>query len=70
MFWNPPKEEKYQWKFPDRVVTGRESSMRIYESHVGMAQEGGQVGSYNEYVDRILPRIKEAGYNTIQLMAI
>jgi 1,4-alpha-glucan branching enzyme len=30
-----------------------------------MAQEGGQVGTYREYADVILPRVKEAGYNVI-----
>lgn len=70
MFWNPPQNEKYVWKHPERVKPAKEQSLRIYESHVGMAQEGGQVGSYRQYVDNILPKIKEAGYNTIQLMAI
>ena len=42
----------------------------IYESHVGMAQEEGKVSSYLEYVKHTLPRIKKAGYNTVQLMAI
>ena len=65
VFWNPPKEEQYKWKYPERVKPKKESSLRIYESHVGMAQEGGQVGSYRLYVEHILPKIKEAGYNTI-----
>jgi 1,4-alpha-glucan branching enzyme len=42
----------------------------LYEAHVGMAQETEQVGSFNEFTEKILPRIAEAGYNTIQLMAI
>ena len=42
----------------------------IYEAHVGMAQEEGRVGTYREFADLVLPRVKEAGYNTIQLMAI
>ncbi len=42
----------------------------IYEAHVGMAQEEGKVGSYVEFADLVLPHVKEAGYNTIQLMAI
>ena len=42
----------------------------IYECHIGMAQENGKVGTYREFIDNILPRIKKAGYNTIQLMAI
>jgi len=42
----------------------------IYECHVGMAQEEEKVGSYLEFADKILPRIKEGGYNAIQLMAV
>ena len=42
----------------------------IYECHIGMAQEEGKVGSYDEFRRYILPRIKKAGYNTIQIMAI
>ena len=42
----------------------------IYECHIGMAQEKGAVGSYREFRENILPRIKELGYNTIQIMAI
>ncbi len=42
----------------------------IYEAHVGMAQEEGRVGSYWEFAEYVLPHVKEAGYNTIQLMAI
>ncbi len=47
-----------------------EDSLYIYEAHVGMAQEEGKVGTYLEFADRVLPRIKEAGYNAVQLMAI
>ncbi len=42
----------------------------IYECHIGMAQEKGAVGTYNEFTANVLPRIKELGYNTIQIMAI
>lgn len=42
----------------------------IYESHVGMAQEKHGVGTYKEFEELTLPRIKAAGYNTIQLMAV
>ena len=41
----------------------------IYECHIGMAQEEGKVGSYEEFRKNTLPRIKKAGYNTIQIMA-
>ena len=42
----------------------------IYECHIGMAQEEYKVGSYEEFRTKTLPRIKELGYNTIQIMAI
>ena len=42
----------------------------IYECHIGMAQEEGKVGSYQEFTRYTLPRIKDLGYNTIQIMAI
>ena len=45
-------------------------SLYIYEAHIGMAQEEGKVGSYREFAQYTLPRIKKAGYNAIQLMAV
>ena len=42
----------------------------IYECHIGMAQEEGKIGSYREFTEKVLPRIKKLGYNTIQIMAI
>ncbi len=42
----------------------------IYECHVGMAQQEGKVGSFAEFTEKVLPRVKKLGYNTIQLMAI
>jgi 1,4-alpha-glucan branching enzyme len=42
----------------------------IYECHIGMAQQEEKVGTYNEFREKILPRIAKAGYNCIQVMAI
>ncbi len=42
----------------------------IYECHIGMAQEDGKVSSYEEFRVNTLPRIRDLGYNTIQIMAI
>ena len=42
----------------------------IYECHIGMAQDKYDIGTYDEFRENILPRIKELGYNTIQIMAI
>ncbi len=57
------------FKWTDQDFKG-DDSLYIYEAHVGMAQEEGKVGSYRDFAKYILPRIKRAGYNTIQLMAI
>ncbi|MBR4137684.1 MAG: 1,4-alpha-glucan-branching enzyme, partial [Bacteroidales bacterium] len=65
-FWNPEKPYKYENKGPK--IT--DEPLLIYESHVGMAQEKEEVGSYNEFIDNVLPRIKADGYNAVQLMAI
>ncbi len=47
-----------------------EDHLYIYETHVGMAVEEERVGTYREFADGVLPYIKKAGYNTIQLMAV
>ena len=47
-----------------------EKNLFIYECHIGMAQEAFRVGSYNEFREKTLPRIKALGYNTIQIMAV
>lgn len=66
VFWNP--EETYQWKNPPHVK--RPDSLRIYECHVGMATNDLKVGTYREFADNVLPRIKKTGYTAIQIMAI
>ncbi|MBQ2996687.1 MAG: alpha amylase C-terminal domain-containing protein [Oscillibacter sp.] len=60
--WKP-----YAWTDQDFKAP---QSLYIYEAHVGMAQEEGKVGSYREFADLVLPRVKKSGYNAIQLMAI
>ncbi|KAG0248073.1 alpha-1,4-glucan branching enzyme [Mortierella polycephala] len=65
VFWNPPK--RYQWK---NRAPPKPTSVRVYEAHVGIATTEGRVGQFTEFTANVLPRIKELGYNTIQLMAI
>ena len=62
-------DDRKRFKWTDKRFKG-EDTLYIYEAHVGMAQEDGKVSSYLEFADKTLPIIKEAGYNTIQLMAI
>ena len=66
-FWNP--EQTYEWQCND-FDAADVGSLLIYEAHVGMSQEKEGVGTYNEFTDEVLPRIKQAGYNAVQLMAI
>lgn len=63
--WHPKK--KYQWQ--DAGFKG-DKVPYIYECHIGMAQEKYGIGTYKEFKDNILPRIKKLGYNTIQIMAV
>ena len=62
-------DEGKVFPWTDKDFAG-EDTLFIYEAHVGMAQEEGKVGTYREFADNTLPHVKEAGYNTIQLMAI
>ena len=57
-------------KFHFRHRTPAAQAPLIYESHIGIAQEEGKVGSYREYREKVLPRIAAKGYNTLQLMGI
>ncbi len=63
--WNPTP---YEWK--KKRFTPCKSPLLIYECHVGMAQDAEKVGTYTEFRDNVLPRIKADGYNCIQVMAI
>ena len=63
--WRP---EPYRWQH--RRVRGETPPLLIYEAHVGMAGEGEGVADFNHFTDHLLPRIKAAGYNTVQLMGI
>ena len=60
-------ESKYKWRHESPKASG---SPFIYEAHVGMGGEEERVHTYAEFRDEVLPRIKKAGYDTVQLMAI
>ena len=68
--WAP--EKAYEWRHSKTFQPFNRSTIqpRIYEAHVGMASEEKRVATYAEFRDRMLPRIKKAGYDTVQLMAI
>ena len=49
---------------------GIKKDLKIYEVHIGMAQQEKKIGSYVEFTKKILPYIHSVGYNVIQVMAI
>lgn len=55
---------------PKHPKPKKPESLRIYESHVGIATQEHRVGTYLEFAKDVIPRIKKQGYNTIQLMAV
>ena len=65
--WKP--ETEYRFANTDFKIA-KDKPLLIYECHIGMAQEKEDVGTYIEFKDKVLPRIKEGGYNCIQIMAV
>ena len=59
--------DNFKWTDKDFRPT---DPLRIYECHIGMAQQEGRVGSFDEFTDKVLPRIAAGGYNTVQIMAV
>lgn len=65
--WDP--EQKFDWS-GDEFYMELNGSPLIYEVHVGMSLEKEGVATYAEFEQKVLPRIKKLGYNTIQMMAV
>lgn len=65
MVWNPPVP--YKWRTPTVPKVGYPL---IYETHIGMATENQDVGTFREFADNRVEEIARAGYNTLQIMAI
>ena len=64
--WRPATPYTWRHEKPPR----QEGPLLVYETHVGMAQEEPKVGTYDEFRVRVLPRIRDAGYGSIQIMAL
>lgn len=64
--WNP----EMPYVFADEGFKPNTSPLLIYECHIGMGQNKEGVGTYDEFREHILPRVKADGYNAIQIMAI
>ncbi|KAE9598487.1 putative 1,4-alpha-glucan branching enzyme [Lupinus albus] len=65
--WDPPPEHAYKRKNTSPKVP---NSLRIYEAHVGISGSEPKISSFNDFTDKVLPHIKEAGYNAIQLIGV
>lgn len=69
--WYPPPEKVYEFCYPKPK---KPRNLKIYECHIGIAtgilHEGLEIGSYKNFTRLILPRIKDNGYNAIQMMAV
>ena len=65
--WDP--EKAYPWADAEFIAQKPDAPL-IYEAHVGMSQDKEGIGTYREFADNVLPRIRDLGYNTVQLMAI
>ena len=69
LFTGVATESRYEWKHALRTKAAPDPLL-IYEAHIGMAREEGGIGSYREFAENVLPRIKRDGYNAVQLMAV
>lgn len=77
-YWAPPTPYQWEYEGPIEARRGKVPSpysiggegMRIYEAHVGMAQEAERIGTFTEFTQNVLPRITDLGYNAVQLMAV
>lgn len=59
---------KHKWKCGRRKNPPK--TLRIYEAHIGIANNDKGIGSYREFEEKTLPRIVAQGFNAIQLMGI
>ena len=62
-------KSNYSWQH-EAPKFNKNQPLFIYEAHVGMSSDQPKVSSYREFANEIIPRIKKAGYNAIQLMAL
>ncbi|MBR1809049.1 MAG: alpha amylase C-terminal domain-containing protein [Paludibacteraceae bacterium] len=64
--WAP--ETSYKWQ--TKRFRPNTEPLLIYECHIGMATNQEKVGTYEEFRQNVLPRVKKLGYNCLQIMAI
>ncbi len=62
--WDAPS---FAWK---HAIPAAKPFAKIYEAHPGMSLEEARVATWSEFREQMLPRIKAAGYDTIQMMGV
>eukprot|EP00249_Psilotum_nudum_P012295 c23704_g1_i1 orf=313-3174(-) len=67
IYWEPPPDEVHQWQ---NKSSKRPKTLRIYECHVGISGSESRISTFNEFTKKVLPYVKRAGYNAIQLMGV
>ncbi|KAL9996454.1 putative 1,4-alpha-glucan branching enzyme [Helianthus debilis subsp. tardiflorus] len=65
--WEPPPEHAYKWRHNNPKVP---KSLRIYEAHIGISGSEPKIASFSEFTEKVLPYVKDAGYNAIQLIGV
>ena len=63
--WAPDKPYRWRKKRGPKIA-----NPLIYETHIGMSSEEQKVASFTEFREKVLPRVIETGYNTLQIMAL
>ena len=63
--WMPDKPYRWHKKRGPEIT-----SPLIYEAHIGMSSEEAKVSSFSEFREKVLPRVVDLGYNTLQIMAL
>ena len=58
--WNAVIYDAPEFNWTDEKFKPKKK-LFIYECHIGMAQEEGKVGTYREFTQNVLPRIKKLG---------
>ena len=61
-------EKSFVWRHRAELPVPDEAL--IYEAHIGMSGDREAVSTYRQFERDVLPRVKDLGYNTVQLMAI
>jgi len=63
----PTFDTSYTFKY---ARPSKPEALRIYECHVGMSSAEAKINSYTGFRKEMLPRIRDLGYNAVQIMAV